>query len=95
MPPRPAPEPDGDESPLFAGVSTQAEPSDVAQPTAPGPSAPVAADRTPTARGIAGAPALVLFVLVVASAPGAAVLVALIGGLIAFLVARSVLRRTG
>ena len=95
MPPRPAPEPDGDEGPLFAGVSTQAEPSGGGQPTPPGTSAPVPVDRTPTAWGIAGATALVLFVLVVARAPGAAVLVALIGGLTAFLVARSVLRRTG
>jgi hypothetical protein len=36
----------------------------------------------------------VLFVLVIAGAPGAAVFVALIGGLIAFLVARSVMGRS-
>jgi hypothetical protein len=72
---------DEDDGPIFGGVSTSTEPT------------VEAGSRAPVAWGISVAVALVIFVVVMAThAEDAAVVIALIGGLIAFVVARSLLK---
>ncbi|MEX5716967.1 hypothetical protein [Geodermatophilus maliterrae] len=96
-----------EDGPLFTGVSASPGPvggapttGSATAPTPPAPTpaspatpAPVPPRRVPAAAVAAAVTALLLFILVVPTDPGSAFAVALIGGLVAFLVARAVTRR--